>query len=273
MVNKTKSRVKQDKMLNFENIRQELVIILGIAVEKIGDVAFPIVQDQFDSNISTNLDYEIDAFLTERLQKLYNCPVISEETFSKYQNIKNDYVWVIDPIDGTLNLLAGIKNFAISAALLDAKTLTPLVASVAILSQNIVLSATKGRGSFLNDLPLSLDTPHYYKPDIVSIGLPGDAHLLADEIANKIKWLIEEKWIIRQSGAAALDICFTALKNWKGFWEQNLYLWDFAAAELIAAESGCHIHKKVRDRNLLRYDLLVTISDEVSNKLLNVLLA
>jgi len=97
--------------------------------------------------------------------------------------------------------------------------------------------------------------------------------LFADEIANKLRWLIENKWIIRQGGAAAIDICLTILKNWKGFWEQNLYLWDFVAAELIATESGCIVHKKNRDKKLLRYDLLITVSDEVSNRLLPTLFA
>jgi len=259
-------------MIDYGNLRHELVTIMKAAAKIVDGKSYHLVQGRSADNVSTNLDFEINNFLEEHLRKLYDCPIISEETFVKFEKIEKEYVWIIDPIDGTLNLLAGTKNIAISVALLDAKNMTPVVASIAMPSNQTILSAAKGTGSFHNHMPLPGDVPQN-RPDILSIGIPDDAYLFADEIANKLRWLIENKWIIRQGGAAAIDICLTVLKNWKGFWEQNLYLWDFVAAELIATESGCIVHKKKRDKKLLRYDLLITVSDEVSNRLLPTLFA
>ncbi|WP_374327215.1 inositol monophosphatase family protein [Azonexus sp.] len=187
-----------------------------------------------DKNPSTNVDILISDFLSDSLRRVVDVDVLSEESASSF-NWTSERIWLIDPIDGTMNFIAGAPDVAISVALVD-KNFNAVLSVIYLPFYDEVYTAIKNRGAYLNEKPINHEHP---KLDIVAYGLPADASVRLDQIAKAITILIRNGYILRQSGSAALDICRVAKCTWKAFFEDGLYVWDVAAANLIALESGC----------------------------------
>ena len=216
-------------------------------------------------NPSTNLDIEVSNFLSKSLKELVNAHVISEEDFvskEKYDNLS----WVIDPIDGTINFINNAPDFAISVALVD-QNFKALIAVIYLPYFDEMYTAVKGEGANINDKEILLKKIDY---NIVSYGLPNDSKMRFIEISNDIKNLVQQGYILRQTGSASIDICRVANGVWKSFFEKGLYIWDIAAADLIAKESGCFSFTQIINKQL-ECNYLVSNSMDMYNDLLIIL--
>ena len=189
---------------------------------------------KLEGNVKTNVDVLINDFLEENLPNVIDVPILSEEDFSHFRE-KSNLCWIVDPIDGTLNLLSGSPDIVISATLTD-QNFVPLLSVVYLPSFRITYSAILGQGAWINEDKLIQTKPTV---KILSYGLTYDAQLTSDALLENITWAIKYKYILRQSGSAALDICRVAKGTWIGFFEKSLFIWDVLAADLIAKESGC----------------------------------
>ena len=190
---------------------------------------------------STDIDKSIDEFLSKELHRLVQAPILSEES-GMVINGNSEVLWIIDPVDGTLNAISGSPDVAISVAL-TTKDFAPIISVVVAPFYGKTYTACAGNGAFCNNKKLVI-SPDRRFPKTIAIGLPSDAKSRSKIIGSQIQQLIEGDWIIRQSGAAALDICRVAEGNWLAFVEDGLYLWDIAGANLIAQEAGCISHLK-----------------------------
>ena len=151
--------------------------------------------------------------------------------------------WVIDPLDGTSNLLHGIPHFAISIAAqepkLDGSGWGDVVA--AVIYQPITDEtywAEKTRGAWLHDARLRVSSRRHLDEALIATGIPfagaGDPNEWA-----KIYGAIGPKVAgIRRFGAASLDLAWLAAGRYDGFWESNLKPWDTAAGCLLVREAG-----------------------------------
>jgi myo-inositol-1(or 4)-monophosphatase len=187
-----------------------------------------------EKNPSTNVDILISDFLSSSLKHIIDIDVLSEESVSSFK-WTSDHIWLIDPIDGTMNFIAGTPDVAISVALVD-KNFDAFLSVIYLPFYDEIYTAIKNEGAFLNGKRIIHEIP---KLDIVSYGLPGDASARIKQITKAITNLIRSGYVLRQSGSAAIDICRVARCTWKAFFEDGLYVWDVAAANLIALESGC----------------------------------
>lgn len=223
-------------------------------------------------NPSTNVDLEVSEFISKRITKLIEVPVLSEEAEKEQSILDNEYVWVIDPLDGTLNYLTNNNQYGISVSLVDTKKMNAILAANYLPSLDSIYYAILGEGAFLNNSKIIPDVnPH----KIISYGLPYDASLNSEFHSEKIKELIKNEYIIRQSGSAIYDILETSTGRLKGFFEFGLFIWDFIGADLIAIESGCKTYfqkSEISSNDLFRYDYFVADSEEGLNKLKEVIL-
>jgi myo-inositol-1(or 4)-monophosphatase len=220
------------------------------------------VEDISDGeNPSTNIDVLISEFLTESLKKIINVDVLSEEEASNF--IKpNDYFWLIDPIDGTMNFISGSPDVAISVALVD-KFFNAIISVVYLPSYNEMFTAIKNEGAYLNGKILNrVDS----KLNIVAYGLPGDAPKRKDNITKVLSLLIQHNYVLRQSGSAVVDICRVAKGTWQAFFEEGLYIWDIAAANLIVQESGRQSYTSLPDIEF-KCDYVTGESNSVLNEI------
>ncbi|HUI58981.1 MAG TPA: inositol monophosphatase family protein [Steroidobacteraceae bacterium] len=148
----------------------------------------------------------------------------------------SEYVWVIDPLDGTTNFLHGFQTYCVSIALVHKGTLTHGV--IYDPCRNDLYTASRGRGAFLNDKRLRVAKRDKLIDALVGTGFPFRMFEHADAYVGMLKDLMAKTAGIRRPGAAALDLANVAAGRLDGFWEIGLSPWDMAAGCLMILEAG-----------------------------------
>ncbi|MDX1447479.1 MAG: inositol monophosphatase family protein [Acidimicrobiia bacterium] len=145
-------------------------------------------------------------------------------------------VWIIDPLDGTINFLHGVPHVAVSVALwVDG---VPRVAVVRDVIGGEVFSAVAGRGARVDEESVRVSSTSDPVAALVATGFPYDRRERAGELATVLGKVLAEVQGIRRLGSAALDLCWVAAGRFDAYWEYQLQPWDTAAGQLIVAEAG-----------------------------------
>jgi myo-inositol-1(or 4)-monophosphatase len=152
-------------------------------------------------------------------------------------------VWVVDPIDGTVNFLYDIPQYAVSvAATVDGRSVAGVVVDVA---GGETFTATLGGGARRGDVPLSLEGPG--TPPL-SKRLVGTGFNYVTDVkvrqAEAVARMLHEVRDIRRMGSAALDLCAVAAGRLDGYVEEGLNAWDMAAGGLVATEAGALLERR-----------------------------
>jgi len=148
----------------------------------------------------------------------------------------NDYMWIIDPLDGTTNFLHGFPHFCISIALKHKGLLQQAVIYDPVREE--LFTASKGAGAFLNDKRMRVSKLKNIKGSLLGTGFPFKAQNHIDAYLATFKALFMQAADIRRPGSAALDLAYVAAGRIDGFWELNLSPWDMAAGILMIQEAG-----------------------------------
>lgn len=195
---------------------------------------FEITQKEGYSNIVTSSDIAVQDYLCERLEFLISgCGFLCEE--KDMQRQEYDYTWIIDPIDGTANYARGIDQCAICVGLKHKDTMTAAV--VYLPRTDEMFTAVKGGGAFLNGQRIRVsDRP--FRDSVMCTALS----VYHKEHTSVCSRIITETFLrcndIRRFGAAAPELCYTAMGRCELYFEFLLSPWDFAAASLILSEAG-----------------------------------
>ena len=146
-----------------------------------------------------------------------------------------DNIWIIDPLDGTTNFVNGVPYFSVCVALEMAGELVLGVVYDPL--RNELFSAEKGKGAFLNGIPISVGNR---KVDefVVACGIPFSARDSFDAFLNVYRDAFFTFAAVRNFGAASLNIVYSACGRVGGFWEVGLSIWDTAAASVIVRCAG-----------------------------------
>jgi myo-inositol-1(or 4)-monophosphatase len=152
------------------------------------------------------------------------------------QHKGNDFVWVIDPLDGTTNFLHGFPQYAVSIALKHKGRLE--VGVVYDPLRDELFTAKRGGGAMLNNRRLRVTNQASLKGALIGTGFPfkTDQHLEA--YVGMFKAITKDSAGIRRAGAAALDLAYVAAGRLDGFWEIGVMEWDMAAGILLIKEAG-----------------------------------
>jgi myo-inositol-1(or 4)-monophosphatase len=143
--------------------------------------------------------------------------------------------WVVDPIDGTVNYLYGIPQYAVSiAARVDGVVTAGVVLNPA---SGELWTAVRGGGAFLDGRPVRVSSCASLSLALVGTGFGYDAARRARQAAVLLE-VVPAVRDIRRAGAAALDLCAVASGRLDAYYERGLNPWDLAAGALIAAEAG-----------------------------------
>ncbi len=146
--------------------------------------------------------------------------------------------WVIDPLDGTNNFLAGIPHFAVSIALEDADG--ALVACVHDPIRNETFTAARDRGARLNGRQIEVSKRESLEGAVVGVGLSFEPRRRT-EMIGQLPALIAFAGVLRTLGSAALDLAYVAAGRFDAIWYLALHPWDVAAGRLLVAEAGGRI--------------------------------
>ena len=207
------------------------------------------------SDFVTNADTKAEKIIIDELTKSRkNYSILSEESGSK-ENKDIDNVWIIDPIDGTINFLHGVPHFAISIALKSNNEIVSGLIYDPIKDE--MFYAEKNNGAYFNNKRIRVSKRKKMEDCLFASG----------EIDNEnIKQKTNAKLSIRKSGSAALDMAYVASGRYDGYFQKNLNLWDIAAGIIIVKEAG----GQVNDLNLKQNNNIdiTASSSSINEKLL-----
>ncbi|MDC1124498.1 inositol monophosphatase family protein [Pelagibacteraceae bacterium] len=184
----------------------------------------------------SSADKRTEKTIIEELQKAHpEYGIITEETgIINKSNIKNR--WIIDPIDGTMNFLNGIPQFAISIAYEENNEIICGVIFNPI--SNEMFCAEKGNGAYLNNTRIRVSNKKKLKDALLVTGGPKGASKIKNEIYSEYINVSNNVSNVRKFGSAALDMAYVACGRFDGYWQRELNYWDIAAGVIILREAG-----------------------------------
>ena len=214
------------------------------------------------TELVTSADLAVDQLISAKIkQKFPEHVILSEESspdIGRAEDLSSP-LWIIDPIDGTVNYAHGHNQSAVSIAYADDGNIE--VGVVLNPFTNELFSAIRGKGALLNGKSIKVGQENNVERAIVATGFPYEKSGIKPMI-KRVAAVLNQCADIRRLGSAALDICWVASGRLDAYYE-SLNLWDFAAARLIASEAGArcgHFSEVPVGRNAQFYenDLLIS---------------
>ena len=147
-----------------------------------------------------------------------------------------DHVWIVDPLDGTMNFLVGLPIFAVNIALARRGEVIAGVTYVPMAGE--MFWAEKGRGAFLNGKPIRVSSRASLGEALLSVGIPFEGKPRHAQFAHEMSLLTPQIAGMRRLGAGAVDMAYVACGRFDGFWEQAVKAWDMAAGAILVSEAG-----------------------------------
>jgi len=192
-----------------------------ILIRDFGEIEKLQVSKKGPTDFVTNADLKAEKIIIEELKKARpNYSFLSEEKGEKNNKDTNN-IWIIDPIDGTINFLHGIPHFAISIALKSNNEIISGLIYDPIKDE--MFFAEKDGGAFLNNHRIKVSNKNKINECLFATG---------GKVEN------EYDLPSRKSGSAALDMAYVASGRYDGYFQENLNLWDIAAGIILIKEAG-----------------------------------
>ncbi|PTT76751.1 inositol monophosphatase [Pelomonas sp. HMWF004] len=185
----------------------------------------------------TEVDHAAEGVIIETLLGAYpDHGILAEESGRTHGAKHSEFVWIIDPLDGTTNFIHGLPMYCVSIALAHRGVVQQAV--VYDPTRNDLFYATKGRGAFCNDRRLRVSKRTRMSDALIGTGFP---FRRGDNFKRYVKMFEDVMQAcagLRRPGAAALDLCYVAAGYYDAFFETGLQPWDVAAGSLIISEAG-----------------------------------
>ncbi len=183
----------------------------------------------------TQVDTDIQSFLARELGSRFpGIQFLGEE--EGLHEMSADTYWILDPIDGTTNLIHDYQHSVVSLALYEKGEIT--LGVVYDPFREDVFYAQRGKGSFLNGSPIHVSETDALCETIVAVGTSPYDRELADNNFARVRRVFDKAQDIRRTGSAAMDLAYVACGRTGGFFEPCLSPWDFAAGQLLVREAG-----------------------------------
>jgi myo-inositol-1(or 4)-monophosphatase len=188
------------------------------------------------SDFVTAADIKAEKTIFEELSKARPGYSFLMEERGAVEGSDKTHRWIIDPLDGTTNLLHGLPHFAVSIAL-EREGL--LVAGVVYnVVRDELFWAEKGAGAYLNDRRLRVANRNDLRDALFATGAPWNGRPGHDVFLKEMERIIAKTAGVRRLGSAALDLAYVAAGRFDGFWERGLSPWDVAAGAVLVREAG-----------------------------------
>lgn len=191
------------------------------------------VKEKGVADYVTQVDVAVQDFLQRELYILApDIKFLGEET--GLQRMNADCYWILDPVDGTTNLMHDYQHSVVSLALCRKKEI--VLGIVYDPFHDELFHAAKGEGSFLNESPIHVSSARKLSETIIGIGT-AKREMARENFARFLK-VYENSQDVRRLGSAALELAYTACGRQGGYFEAYLNPWDYAAGMLLVQEAG-----------------------------------
>ncbi|MFA6917732.1 MAG: inositol monophosphatase family protein [Candidatus Gracilibacteria bacterium] len=212
------------------------------------------VEEKAKNDLVTEVDKASEILITKAIKKAFpSHAVLGEE-----DNFKNgisdeireaEYIWIVDPLDGTMNFVKDLPFYAVSIALFkksgqaESKNFEYLegeiiAGAVYIPRLDELFYAEKGKGAYLNGKKIHVSNVKTVGKSVLATGFHLKGALQNLPYFEKI---VGNCRAIRRFGASAIDLVYAAAGRFDGYWEFNIKAWDIAAGVLIVEEAGGRI--------------------------------
>ncbi len=190
------------------------------------------------NNLVTEVDKKAESTIIGIIRASFPDHAILSEEIGQ---LKTDasYLWVIDPIDGTVNFVHGIPICCVSVGVMLEGELVLGAVYNPVMEE--FFFAEKGKGAWLNDRQIRVSEKTDFKKACLVTGFPYEWPATGEHPVRVFERFILKKLPVRRLGSAALDLCWVACGRFDGFWEYNLQAWDVAAGILIVQEAGGNV--------------------------------
>lgn len=162
-------------------------------------------------------------------------------------------VWIVDPLDGTVNFVHRVPQVAVSVALWEDGR--PLVGVIIDVARNDEFVAVTGQGATMNGSPIQVSGTDRMKEALIATGFPYDRDRYAGEYLKVVEEVLLRARGMRRIGAAALDLAWVACGRFDAYWEhggpEGIKPWDVAAGILMVTEAGGAFTDHTGEPNIL----------------------
>ena len=193
------------------------------------------VETKSKNDFVSYVDQEAERLLVKELAE-----IVPEAGFITEEGTANDngedYLWIIDPLDGTTNFIHGSTPYAISIALTYKQE--PVVGIIYEITRNEIFYAWKGSKAYLNGEEIHVSKTDKLPEALIVTGRPHHYMERYPELLNSVDYFLKHTHGLRLSGSAASDLAYVACGRYDGRYEFNLKSWDVAAGVLIIRQAG-----------------------------------
>lgn len=223
-------------LANMEQVARKAIRQAGELIRQhIGSISTRHVQNKGPSDYVTDIDRKCEELIMEMIRTNFPDHLIMAEESSNIE-LSDETTWIVDPVDGTTNLINGFPFVAVSiAACIKREVVLGLVLDP---MRDELFTAIRGAGAFLNDNPIHVKPFRGMDSALIATGFPFRAADLLEPYLDTFRGVFHEVSDIRRAGSAALDLAYVAAGRVDGFWEIGLKPWDVAAGSLIIVEAG-----------------------------------
>jgi myo-inositol-1(or 4)-monophosphatase len=217
-------------------------------LERLARLAGQILHDGYEKDhqvdykgiidLVTEVDHQSEAFIIGEIQRQFPGHAILAEESGSLDGF-GEHLWLVDPLDGTVNYAHGVPFFCVSIAYAHKGQVT--LGAVYDPMRDEMFSAERGQGARMNGRLLNVSQTGELVRSLLVTGFPYDTWTAERNNFDYFAKLGKLTQGVRRLGSAALDLCYVAAGRLDGFWELSLKPWDVAAGGLVAEEAGAKV--------------------------------
>ncbi len=247
--------MNQPTLADLERLARQAGQILSESYEKDHQVDFKGVID-----LVTEVDHASEKFLLGEINRLFpGHSFLAEE--SGASGATSEHLWIIDPLDGTVNYAHGVPFFCVSIAYSYQGQV--ILGAVFDPMRDEMFSAERGKGAWVNARALKVTNVEELQKSLMVTGFPYDAWHSIPNNFDLFTRLGKMTQGVRRLGSAAIDLCYIAAGRLDGYWELSLKAWDVAAGGLIAEEAGALVTNISGETDYIKLPISIVAANPV----------
>ena len=230
---------------------------------KVGEVEY-----KAKNSLVTEADRIAEDLIIEIISDRYPTHgILAEE--SGIEREESNYLWIIDPLDGTTNFTHSYPFFSVSIALeIDGELKIGLVYDP---MKDEMFIGERGKGALMNDKEIYVSDTLNVEESNLCTGFIHTADWMVEENLRHFGNFIRRARAVKRDGSAALDLCYVACGRYDGFWELGLNPWDTAAGYLIVEEAGGRVTKLRGEKYSINDQEILATNGKIHDEMMNVL--
>lgn len=218
------------------------------------------------NDLVSYVDKEAERILVEGCKEILPSSGFITEEGTAPEESGEEFIWIIDPLDGTTNFVHGLPAYCVSVALLKNNEL--LLGAIFEPNRNELFHAISGSGAYCNETPIHTSPKKHLKDSLLATGFPYYDFGKMETYLKILNDFMQSTHGLRRIGSAAIDLAYVACGRFEGFFEYNLNAWDVAAGALIVQEAGGKVTDFKGGEDFLFGREMIAASTEINQAML-----